>query len=83
MTRPRLDDLPDVFPLWPDAGRFLGLGRNSTFAAAQRGEIPTLRFGRRLVVTKRALERLLDEGQLPSAEAVQQPRLLQRFGGGR
>lgn len=37
-------------PLWPDAGRACGLGRNSTYAAAAAGEIPTLRFGKKTVV---------------------------------
>jgi hypothetical protein len=60
----RLDDLPDTFPLWPVCGRLLGLGRNATFAAAARGEVPVLRFGRKLVVSKRALVKLLDEGRL-------------------
>jgi hypothetical protein len=45
--------------LWPDTGRLLGLGRNSTFAAAKRGEIPTIRIGKRLLVPRAALERLL------------------------
>lgn len=44
----------------PEAGRLLGLGRNAAYEAAQRGEIPTLRFGRRLVVPISALEKLLD-----------------------
>jgi hypothetical protein len=30
----------------PDAGRMAGLSRNGSYAAAQRGEIPTLQFGR-------------------------------------
>ena len=34
----------------PDAGRYFGLGRDSSYAAAKRGDIPTLRIGRRLVV---------------------------------
>jgi hypothetical protein len=63
MTSQRLDDLPDVMRLWPDAGRFLGLGRNATFDAAKRGELPVLRFGRRLLVSKVALVRLLAEGR--------------------
>jgi hypothetical protein len=29
----------------PLAGRALGIGRNQSYAAAKRGEIPTLRFG--------------------------------------
>jgi hypothetical protein len=37
--------LPDpaeqpTVPLWPGAGRALGLGRSATFAAHRRGEIP-------------------------------------------
>lgn len=32
------------------AGRLLGIGRDAAYAAAERGEIPVLRFGRRLVV---------------------------------
>ena len=42
-----------------ETARVLGLGRNSTFAAAARGEIPTIRVGRRLLVPRAALEALL------------------------
>jgi excisionase family DNA binding protein len=45
---------------WPDAGRRLGLGRNATYDAIARGEIPVIRFGRRIVVPKRALDRMLN-----------------------
>lgn len=34
----------------PEAGRLLGIGRDAAYAAAKRGEIPTLRLGRRIVV---------------------------------
>jgi len=44
--------------VWPDAGRMLGLGRNATYEAISRGEIPAIRIGRKLLVPKRALERL-------------------------
>ena len=33
-------------PLWPDAGKALGLSRNHTYEAARAGEIPTVKFGR-------------------------------------
>lgn len=33
-----------------EAGELLGLSRSSAYRAAARGELPTLRFGRRLVV---------------------------------
>jgi excisionase family DNA binding protein len=36
----------------PEAGRLLGLGRNAAYEAARRGDIPTLRMGRLLLVPK-------------------------------
>ena len=39
--------------------RLLGIGRSSAYAAARRGEIPTVRIGKRLLVPKVAFERLL------------------------
>jgi len=43
------------------AGQLIGLGRGSAYAAAQRGEIPTRRFGRRLLVPVPALLSLLGD----------------------
>lgn len=34
----------------PEAGQVLGIGRDAAYAAAHRGEIPTLKLGHRLVV---------------------------------
>jgi|TARA_R100001530_G_scaffold72535_1_gene51216 hypothetical protein len=34
----------------PEAGKMLNLGISSSYAAAARGEIPTIRIGRKLVV---------------------------------
>ena len=45
--------------LWPEAGRRLGLGKNATYAAARRGDIPTLRLGNRILVLRAPFERLL------------------------
>ena len=42
-----------------EAGQLLGIGRGAAYAAASRGEIPTIRIGRRLVVPVDALERML------------------------
>lgn len=42
-----------------EAGRILGIGRTKAYEAARTGEIPTIRIGRRLLVPKVALERLL------------------------
>lgn len=43
----------------PEAGQLLGIGRDAAYAAAHRGEIPTLKLGRRLVVPTHVLLRLL------------------------
>jgi hypothetical protein len=45
----------------PEAGKKLGLGKNASYAAAARGEIPVLRFGCRLRVPVIAFERMLSE----------------------
>jgi Helix-turn-helix domain len=49
------------------AGNILGLSRASAYAAAGRGEIPTLRIGRRLIVPTHALRRML--GEVPENES--------------
>lgn len=43
-----------------EAARVLGLGRNATYRAIYRGEIPALRLGQRIVVPKDALQKLLE-----------------------
>ena len=43
----------------PEAGRMLGLGRNASYEAVKRGEIPVLRFGKLLKVSRIWLERVL------------------------
>ena len=45
----------------PQAGKqYFALSRGASYAAAARGEIPTMRIGRLLRVPVRALERKLD-----------------------
>jgi hypothetical protein len=43
----------------PTAGKALGISRNAAYQAARRGELPTLRFGKRLVVPTAALRQML------------------------
>lgn len=43
----------------PVAGEYLGLGRDSAYAAANRGDLPVIRIGRRMVVPTAALRKLL------------------------
>lgn len=49
------------------AGRLLGLGRSAAYEAANRGDIPTLRIGRRMVVPTVPVLRML--GLLPVTSA--------------
>lgn len=42
-----------------EAAEILGVSRNSAYAAAKAGELPTIKLGRRLLVPKAALDRLL------------------------
>jgi excisionase family DNA binding protein len=42
-----------------EAGHRLGLGKNAAYQAAERGELPVLRFGRLLRVPRVAFENLL------------------------
>jgi excisionase family DNA binding protein len=49
-----------------EAAAILGIGRNTAYEAIRRREIPSVRFGRRLLVPRNALENLL-------AAATRQP----------
>jgi excisionase family DNA binding protein len=49
-----------------EVGSYLGLGRSATYEALRRGDIPHLRIGRRFLVPRAALDRLLaGEGVVP------------------
>ncbi|MGH9291042.1 MAG: helix-turn-helix domain-containing protein [Acidimicrobiales bacterium] len=43
-----------------EAARLLGISRGHAYALVNRGEIPSLRLGRRIVVPLGALDRLLN-----------------------
>ena len=46
----------------PETAKVLGIGRNLCYARVKTGEIPVIRIGRRLLVPRRALEKLLEQG---------------------
>ena len=46
-----------------EAGCILGISRGLAYQMAREGKIPTIRFGKRLVVPKWAIEHLLQEPQ--------------------
>ena len=65
------DDMTDRYvktlPV-PEAGRkYFGLGRNASYAAAKRGDIPTIQVGRLLRAPVVALERRLEEASQTAA----------------
>lgn len=44
-----------------EAGKLLGLSRPSAYAAANRGDLPVIRVGRRMLVSKAAIAKMLGE----------------------
>jgi hypothetical protein len=44
----------------PESGKVLGIGRNQAYQAAQSGALPTLKFGKRIVVPIARLEKMLN-----------------------
>jgi len=65
-----------------EAARRLGIGKNQAYEAARQGQLPTIRFGRRLVVPVAAFEAMLavqSKQQLAAAELVR--RLCSEDGG--
>ena len=46
----------------PDAGKqYFGLGRNASYDAARRGQIPTIRIGSRIFAIVAALDRMVGD----------------------
>lgn len=57
MNIPTTDQQPTVTV--EEAGRLLGLSRGSAYEAAKRGDLPTIRIGRRYLVPTAPLRRML------------------------
>ena len=58
MNLDELRALPAILDV-PTAGKILGLGVSASYGASRRGEIPTLRLGRKLIVPTAKLLALL------------------------
>ena len=54
-----------------EAARLLGIGRSLAYEAVARGELPSTRIGRRILIPKLSLERLLSHPK--KAEAPDHP----------
>ncbi len=50
-----------------EAGRRFGLLRAASYNAVRRGQLPAIRFGRKLVCPVKVIERMLETG-LPASE---------------
>jgi excisionase family DNA binding protein len=46
-----------------EAGELLGISRGLAYELVRKGELPSLRLGRRLVVPRAALQSILSEAQ--------------------
>jgi excisionase family DNA binding protein len=49
----------------PEAANVLGISRAFAYALVSRGDLPSLRLGRRVVVPRRALEQLVEQADQP------------------
>ena len=47
----------------PEAAKILGISRGLAYELARSGRLPALRFGRRLLISRAALERMLNKAQ--------------------
>jgi len=57
-----MDEAPKTLSV-PEAGKWLGIGRNAAYEAARQGIIPTIRIGRLLRVPVVALQRKLEQAE--------------------
>ena len=46
-----------------EAGKLLGIGRSSAYGAIRRGELPSLKIGRMILVPRSALFRKIEDFQ--------------------
>jgi excisionase family DNA binding protein len=45
----------------PEAAEILGISRNFGYELVKRGELPVIRFGKRLLIPKVALDKMLEK----------------------
>jgi excisionase family DNA binding protein len=59
--RPRLATRKTATITVPEAAEWLGVGRNTAYEAAARGEIPMIRIGARVLVPVERLRAMLED----------------------
>lgn len=73
-TRKRLEDYGDVLTV-SEAAELLRLGRTRCYEAINAGEIPVLRFGRRISIPREGLRLMLAGEWKPNAAERPRPPL--------
>ena len=58
-----------VLNVWPDVGKALNLSKPTVYSLVNQGVIPSIRFGRRIVVPKKALDELLSSAAKDKPDA--------------
>lgn len=51
-----------------ETARLLGISRGLAYEMVRTGEIPSVRFGKRVLVPRHSLEKLLERGQLVTSD---------------
>jgi len=46
----------------PEAAEMLGISRNFAYQLVREGKLPSIRFGKRILIPKVALEKMLEKG---------------------
>ena len=46
----------------PEAAKMLGISRNFCYQLVREGKLPSIRFGKRILISIAALEKMLEEG---------------------
>ena len=52
-----------------EAGEILGISRALAYEMARCGKLPALRFGKRFVIPRKAIENLLEQTEKPDPQA--------------
>jgi len=60
---PRLADIGERLCVTvPEAAKMLGISRNFAYELVKRQELPVVKFGKRLLIPRIALEKMLERG---------------------
>lgn len=52
-----------------ELAKVLGIGRRQAYEAVNRGDVPSIRIGQRILISSRVLNQILDSGTVPSRAA--------------